>query len=125
MFGHAQQPALRERINIARVCLAGGLASPQDVRTWLGNRSIASESCVTAVYIALAFLDRPFLEMLTFLAACRGDVDTIGAMAGGIWGARNGDSGLPPDKLARLEDPDSVRRIALELHRVTREGTTA
>ena len=56
--------------------------------------------------------------MLSFVATCRGDVDTIGAMAGAIWGARNGGAGLPPGALANLEDAARIRKVALALHAV-------
>jgi ADP-ribosylglycohydrolase len=117
--GHAQHALLRERIVIAHGWLGSGRTTAYDVREQLGNGITASESCVTALHIALAFLERPFGEMLAFVADCRGDVDTIGAMAGAIWGARNGESALPAQMIAQLEDPDRVRRVALALHETT------
>jgi ADP-ribosylglycohydrolase len=61
--------------------------------------------------------------MLRLVASCRGDVDTIGAMAGAIWGARHGERALPADSLLRLEDADRIRRVALALHAVHLETT--
>ena len=82
----------------------------------LGTATAASESCVTAIYVAGRFLDRPFLELHRFVVACGGDVDTIGAMAGAIWGAANGVALLPADKLAQLEQRDRLSVIASALH---------
>jgi ADP-ribosylglycohydrolase len=71
---------------------------------------------VTAVYVALRFLDRAFLELHQFVAACGGDVDTIGAMAGAIWGAANGVAPLPGTELGRLEQRERLMNVAAALH---------
>jgi len=113
----------RERLEIAVAWLRSGSASAEEVRRRLGNGVAASESCVSAIYIALRFLEAPFAEMLSFIAACRGDVDTIGAMAGAIWGARNGEAALPRAPLGKLEDDERIRRVALQLHTVYSETT--
>jgi len=47
-----------------------------------------------------------------FVIACGGDTDTIGAMAGGIWGARRGAAALPEEPLARLEQRDRLQAAA-------------
>ncbi|HEX6813202.1 MAG TPA: ADP-ribosylglycohydrolase family protein [Planctomycetota bacterium] len=122
---HAEHEALRNRLVIARSWLDRDGPPPDEVRARLGNGIAAAESCVTAIYLALRFLDRPLQELLEFVAAGRGDVDTIGAMAGAIWGAHNGDSMLPADMLNRLEDAARLRQVALDLHRVALETTTA
>ncbi len=77
--------------------------TPAEVASRLGNGMAAQESCVTALYLGLAFLDKTFMEMLAFIARVKGDVDTIGAMAGAIWGAVQGAHKLPPDELQTLE----------------------
>lgn len=91
----------------------------KDVSRHLGNGIAAGESVVTAVYIALRFLEGRFDDMLDFVVACRGDVDTIGAMAGAVWGAANGSTRLPQDKLAALEQRARLTAVAAALH-VTR-----
>lgn len=68
------------------------LPTPEEVVGVLGNGMTAMTSCVTALYIGLRHLHRPFHEMMQFTIACRGDVDTIGAMAGALWGVSNGAS---------------------------------
>lgn len=107
--------AMRQRLGLARSLLDRDV-TPKDVSAQLGNGMLASESCVTAVCIALKFLDRSFLEMLQFVAECGGDVDTIGAMAGAIWGARNGESSLPTDALEQLEHAEYIRETAIRLN---------
>lgn len=49
-------------------------------------------------------MEQPFETLLRFTAACGGDVDTVGAMAGAIWGACNGEARLPEALLETLED---------------------
>jgi len=63
----------------------------------LGNGVAASVSCVTTLYVALRFHGRPFMEMLEFIIRIGEDVDTIGAMAGALWGAAQGSAGLPAE----------------------------
>jgi ADP-ribosylglycohydrolase len=59
---------------------------------------------------------QPFEAMLTFAARCGGDVDTIGAMAGAIWGAARGSSPLPAAALGRLEQRQRITATARALH---------
>lgn len=105
------------RLAIAQESLRSksGLSHAQ-VRTKLGNGIAAADSCVTALYLALRFLDRPFIELLAFVAACSGDADTIGAMAGAVWGAANGAAALPHAQLARLEQADRICATAQRMH---------
>jgi ADP-ribosylglycohydrolase len=44
------------------------------------------------------------------------DVDTIGAMAGAVWGAANGARWLPEELLAQLEQAERVDTAASALH---------
>lgn len=78
----------------------------------LGNGITAPTSCVTALYVALRFLDAAFDSMMRFIVACGGEVDTIGAMAGAIWGAYNGAQGLPD---IALEGRESLTTLAARL----------
>lgn len=113
---HARHEPMRQRLSLAAAWISGQHPPHEEVRTQLGNGIAAAESCVTAIYVALRFIDDPFMDMLAFIAACRGDVDTIGAMAGAIWGARNGEASLPARELARVEATERVARLARELH---------
>ena len=114
---HVTLAPFRSRLEIASAWLDTAQAPDAiEVRLRLGNGIAAAESCVTSIYLAARFLRRPFPEMVSFVAACGGDVDTIGAMAGAIWGAANGTSALPHDSLARLESADTIRDCAAALH---------
>jgi poly(ADP-ribose) glycohydrolase ARH3 len=90
------------------------MPSPRDVVAKLGNGITAPTSCPTALFIALQFRRRSFEEMMTFIISCRGDVDTIGAMAGALWGVTNGAERLPR---VRLEHSARIVEIAGRLHR--------
>ena len=105
------------RLQIAKNWLqSGNEPTPAEISWRLGNGIAASESCVTAIYIAVRFLTRSFTEMQEFVIRVGGDVDTIGAMAGAVWGAANGVSKLPLDGLAKLEQRDGLERIAADLY---------
>ena len=82
---------------------------PGDIALSLGNDASAMGSCVTAIYVAEYFKEREFGSMMNCIIACGGDVDTIGAMAGAIWGANNGFSGLAS---VCLEDERRLIRVA-------------
>ncbi|MFT7679859.1 MAG: poly(ADP-ribose) glycohydrolase ARH3 [Planctomycetota bacterium] len=111
------QPYL-ERLASARAWLEEGQAvTPKQVRAQLGNRIVAAESCVTALYLAVRFLEADFLELLAFAAACGGDVDTISSMAGAIWGAARGAGDLPEAQLARLEQREVLESVADSMQR--------
>lgn len=114
----------RSRLQLAEEWLKSGTDIPaKDVRRQLGNRISASESCVTALYCALRFRDGSFGRMQQFVASCRGDVDTIGAMAGAVWGAANGITRLPAQGLGKLEQRSRLTELASALYgRVDAEG---
>lgn len=67
----------------------------------------AVESVPTALTL-FARNARDFRSLLAAAAAVGGDVDTIGAMAGALYGALNGSAALPGDLLERLEDRPRV-----------------
>ena len=50
--------------------------------------------------------------MMNFIISCRGDVDTIGAMAGALWGIANGAQRLPS---VRLEARDRLVDVATRM----------
>lgn len=107
----------RSRLETARMWLeSGGNASTLEVARVLGNGIAAHESCVTGVYLALRFREQAFVDMQQFIAAIGGDVDTIGAMAGAVWGAVNGVSSLPAQLLEKLEQRERLMDIAAALH---------
>lgn len=111
------------KLGIAHAWLTAGDAPlASKVAIGLGNSLAASDSCVTAIYIALRFLGQPFRDMQRFAVQVGGDVDTIGAMAGAIWGAANGIDGLPPDELLKLEQRERLLETACALYRAAVES---
>jgi poly(ADP-ribose) glycohydrolase ARH3 len=107
----------KSRLAIAKTWLQSGFDPPtSEVTRQLGNKITASESCITAIFLALWFLDKPFQSLQNFIASCRGDVDTIGAMAGAVWGSANGVTRLPSVHLANLEQRERLVTLASALH---------
>lgn len=87
-----------------------------EVRSRLGMGITATSSCITSLYLATRFLQHPFEVLIAFAAEAGGDVDTVCAMAGAIWGARNGEKQLPASLLARLEAAPVIADIAGQLY---------
>ena len=114
---HCTVAVFREQMTTVRHWLERGHAvDARTVRDTLGNGIAAARSCATAIHAAVRFLDAPFVELQRFVATVRGDADTIGAMAGAIWGARNGAQRLPEQHLARLEQRERIEAAANALH---------
>jgi poly(ADP-ribose) glycohydrolase ARH3 len=68
--------------NVLKFQEAAHLPEPDVLRRVLGTGSAAVMSCPTAVLIGLHLRKRPFAELLTYVRRCKGDTDTVGAMAG-------------------------------------------
>jgi poly(ADP-ribose) glycohydrolase ARH3 len=97
-----------------RLVLALEPMEPEQAAERLGNSMLAHESAVTAVHLARRF--DAFLPMVEFAVRVGGDVDTIAAKAGAIFGAQHGVRALPADLLARLEDRAGIEQAARDLH---------
>lgn len=68
---------------------------------------------VDAVPLALRAASIPdFESMLAEVVTLGGDCDSIGSMAGQIWGARHGAAALPAAMLRELPGRDDVERVA-------------
>lgn len=105
------------RIEIANTWIENNAAvDSKTVSRKLGNGIAATESCVTAIYIASRYINLPFSNMLNFIKKCSGDTDTIGAMAGAIWGAYNGLGGLSQSDIEKLESASKVEQLSIELY---------
>ena len=87
-------------------------APTQQVASELGNGIRAKDSCVTALYIGLALREAPFSRLLSYTREVGGDTDTIGAMAGAIWGAACGYRQLPQELLQELEQRHFLEELA-------------
>lgn len=124
--GHRLSPTWQPRLQTAHDWLAHGRRPPaRDVRLHLGNGMAALDSVVTAIYLALAHRDGDFDDLLAEAIALGGDVDTLAAMAGAIWGARRGADALPAAALASLEATDTIAATAEALHRAAADGSPA
>lgn len=122
----AEDPAWTDRLASARSLLGNpGELDPECVRRELGNRISARESCVTAVALAVGFLQKPWHELMQFTIRLGGDVDTIAAMASAIWGAARGASALPTADLNRLEARETIRSLARRLWHMQQPTTEA
>ena len=55
--------------------------------------------------------------MVNVITKLGGDADTIGAMAGAIWGAANGATKLPAESLSKLEQRERLTDLAGQLYR--------
>lgn len=87
----------------------------KDIKRRLGNGILATESCMTSLYFALKYRDSRLEDMLGEIFKLGGDTDTIGAMAGAIWGAFNGDKDI--SHLAKaVESIDKIENFAVQLH---------
>lgn len=114
----ARSEEYRRRLAFA----AAWLAEPPDLRTvarTLGTGIQAHQSAVTALHAFCRYAD-DFTEMMKYIVALGGDTDTIGAMAGGIFGARNGPRALPLELLVRLQARDRIETAARRLFALPR-----
>ena len=94
------QPPLLSQLQQARGwVVARQLPTARELVRYCGNGMTVQTSCVTAIVLALGHLDSGFEQLLQAARACGGDVDTISAMAGSIWGARRGARSLPPTRI--------------------------
>jgi ADP-ribosylglycohydrolase len=108
-------PEMAEKLaRVASWIASAESRSPRDAAAHLGNGITALTSCPTALYVALRHLSSPFDEMMQFIIRCGGDVDTIGAMAGALWGIANGAARLPS---VDLEARDEILDVASQLFR--------
>jgi len=92
------------------------MPSLKEVKARLGNGMLAIDSCITAIYFGLKYLDLEFDEMLKEICRLGGDADTIAAMAGAIWGSTNGSDKI--EVLAKkVENIEQIEAFARELYK--------
>jgi ADP-ribosylglycohydrolase len=110
---HIQTIDIQNRLAAAeRLLQAEHPVAPEQAARELGNGIRAADSCVTAFFIGIAFREAPFFELLVYIREVGGDTDTIGAMAGAIWGAACGYRQLPEDLLQQLEQRQFLEDLA-------------
>lgn len=103
----------RARIGTARRLLAED-AEPSVVKKELKTRAQALYSAVTALY-AFVRHGADFDGMIRYVIGLGGDTDTIGAMAGAVFGASRGVSALPSELLDRLEERARIESLGRAL----------
>ena len=112
---HCRTNDMLRRLDIATDWLThDARPSAHEVAGQLGNGMTAATSCVTALYIGLRHIDARFEDLIAFTIACGGDVDTLAAMAGAMWGAYNGAARLPD---VALEQRALLQATAQQLYR--------
>lgn len=113
--GRVPSPAHGFDAKLARVeaLLAAG-AAPEQAAGELGCGVTADEAVPLALY-GFARWGARFEDVVTNLARCGGDVDTIGAMGGALAGALLGDDALPRAWLERLESGARGREYVARL----------
>ena len=72
---------------------------------------------MTACYAGLAHLDHTFADLMHYVRLIGGDTDTIGAMAGALWGASHTRESCPPI-VERLEQYAHLVQLAEQLAQV-------
>ena len=97
-----------------RFVSANQVVAVSELKRNLGNGIVATESCATAIYFGLKYKDESFESMLRDIAKLGGDVDTIGAMAGAIWGAYNGGHTFSP-MAPRIESSEEILGLSQRL----------
>jgi len=116
LLNNSESTEYQSRIKIATKWInSHQQIAPKIIRKRLGNGVAAINSCITAIYIAIRFINQPFLSMLDFIQKCSGDPDTIAAMAGSIWGAYNGSTHLTQATL-NLESRVKILQLSIDLY---------
>jgi poly(ADP-ribose) glycohydrolase ARH3 len=112
----AKSDVYLEKIKIAERLYGESINdSPKQIANKLGNGVRAFESCITSIYISQRFVKSSFEDMINFIKCVGGDADTIGAIAGSIWGASNGFKKLPSEIIAAVEQSDYIIHLTKRL----------
>jgi poly(ADP-ribose) glycohydrolase ARH3 len=102
---------------IASEWLASGSEyNSKEISKALGNGMAALDSCISALFIALSYRNKQFDEMIRLVQSGGGDADTIGSMAGAIWGAYNGEKIFETELMDGVEMPERYKEVAETLY---------
>lgn len=93
----------------------GKKSSINEITARLGNSIEARNSCMTAICYALYFRNSSFLKMFEHIKNGKGDVDTIAAMAGAIWGCFNGFEAMENLESNQIELGESIEGLATKI----------
>ena len=97
---------------------AVGAPSPKEVARHLGNGISALESVVTSLYLAETHLEKSFAELIESTKRVGGDVDTILAMAGALWGIYHGPQAFPSELVSTVEGTEDLAAFSEQLAEV-------
>ncbi len=115
---HSTLDQYKEKINLSiKYIKKTDEVTNSEIRKNLGNGIAAINSTVTAIYFALKYKNKAHDLMFKKIFSLKGDTDTIGAMAGGIWGAFNGYEQIHKEKLKKVEDYETIKELAEKLHK--------
>lgn len=89
--------------------------SAKEAKKVIGAGTAAVESVPVALYIGLKGARGPLSSILDSSTGGGGDTDTIGAMAGAIWGAHNGLNAIPKEYVERTEGIDEMNELTRKL----------
>ena len=88
----------------------------KEIRRRLGNGIAATESSVTAIYLAMKNREHDLLTMFAQIRELGGDTDTIAAMSGAIWGAFNGAGAIGQECIDHIEQSTIIIDLAHRLY---------
>lgn len=113
----------RKKLQTAQQWLNGDkVITAANIAATLGNGITAIESTVTAIYVAFSHLQKNYDDMIALIQNIKGDTDTIAAMAGAIWGAKNGYDAINHPAINRLESRHALINLAKKLCHQYKKG---
>lgn len=83
----------------------------------LGTSGFCYDAISTALFLFLRF-PRRFDDLVVETANCGGDSDSIGALAGAMFGAFNGLAAISDRWLKPLENGDKIKQLGCDLYRL-------
>lgn len=83
---------------------------PKKVARQVGNGVTVPQSVPTAILVASTMIDDDFLALIEFCRQMGGDVDTIAAMAGALYGSFHGAEVFPA---GLLDEVEGIGRLAI------------
>lgn len=94
----------------------------EEVARQLGNGVIVPDSVPTAVLVASKMIACDVMDLVDFCRDMGGDVDTIAAMAGTLYGTFHGTGALPQRLLDKVEGIDRLTTLSDALHTLANQS---
>lgn len=111
-----QEDFLRRMTVVQEYLSAGIIPDSGSLRRTLGTGISAIDSCPASILIGMFYRNHPLDHLISYVKTCKGDTDTIGAMAASIWGAYNGIRQIPAKDIASIENHAELLDIASSLY---------